>query len=156
MQKQNPIDILIAEGDFLLNKILTRKKELLILMSNMARKYNDPDNFQKYQNRIKEIPSNLPVPDHVETLDELIAEGERLLKLDEKKAKSMPDERKRLDSTLEEKSPNPYIRARAMILKKLPPANRKQILDMEASGNTDNHQYTTFVKKVVKLGDSLS
>jgi hypothetical protein len=62
----------------------------------------------------------------------------------------------KLDTALALKDPNPYVRARAIILKKMTDGDRKLIEKQEVEGKTDTNFYQAFVKKVSLLGDKLS
>jgi hypothetical protein len=129
----------------------------------MARKDNGkikgiPNNYQKYI--LQQGYNKLPIPDHEETIAELVAEGERLLALEEKAKKpevkvvaEAVDESERLDSVMASKSTNPYVQARAEVLKKLSPSLRKKIEDMEKSGDRDNTIYKDFCSKVSEYAD---
>ena len=61
-----------------------------------------------------------------------------------------------LDTALALKDPNPYVRARAIILKKMKEEDRKTIEKQELEGKTDTNFYQAFVKRVALLGDKLS
>jgi hypothetical protein len=99
----------------------------------------------------------LPQPTHVETIEELAAEGERLLQAEGKLPTPTPsNDSKRLQDTLAAATDNPYVRARVKILNDLPKERRERIEQMEKAKNTDNLIYDQFVKMVVKLGDQLS
>lgn len=130
----------------------------------MAKKTNE-ENFKKYQERLAElqkqgnlVPSpDLPVP---QLISHLAAEGEKLLNAETTKVvgKVRPkiDDTKKLDMALALSSKNPYIRARIMILQKLPTWRKKELAEMEKTGNINNKHYEEFVHEVAILGDSLS
>ena len=65
------------------------------------------------------------------------------------------DESKELESTLAKKDANPYIQARAEVLSKMNKACRNQILEMEATKDTENRIYKHFIDSVAELGDTL-
>ena len=92
---------------------------------------------------------NLPIPDHEETIAELVAAGDQLI-ANEVSSPLAP--KKELDPA----SPNPYIQARLRILKDSTPDRIKLINDMEAGQRKKDHQYDAFVREIVELGDKLS
>lgn len=134
---------------------------------SMARKINDgnEDNLKK----LKEINTKPPV---MPLIDQLAAEGLALLELEAMPPlstqsgsvtpaktvviKPLPDDSKKLDATLAANSNNPYIRARATVLKKYNQWRQKEIERMESSGDINNRYYDQFVREVRELGDSLS
>jgi len=85
-----------------------------------------------------------------QSLDEVIAEGNALLKLDAKKSKK-DFEKAFTPSTAK----NPYIKAREEVLASMPVEIRKAILQLEKT-NKEHHSYKDFVKSVMKLGDQFS
>lgn len=99
---------------------------------------------------------NLPQPDHEETLEELVAQGFKLLAADEAAKHPPVKEKKRLETKLEETSPNPYIRARCQILAAMSTERRKVIEKMESGQLLKDYVYEDFVKEVMKQGDILS
>lgn len=124
-------------------------------------------NFDKYKANLKKFGhDNLPMPDHKETIPELLAEGNRLLKEEEKAKKSTTkklqvEDTKPLDTALGLKSPNPYIRARTQILQKWMKDPKlqwkaKEVERMENGTNPKDQFYNEFVILVEELGDKLS
>ena len=98
---------------------------------------------------------NLKCTTNIPTLDELINEGELLLKAEEKEASktSSKKEGKRLEKKLGSMSSNPYIRARIEILNKMKEVDRKEIETMENTKDVNNRFYEDFVKQVRILGE---
>jgi hypothetical protein len=120
----------------------------------MAKSSNDLTNYKKYLNNIKQRGyENLPIPKRQETVDELIAEGNRLLEEDAKHQSSQKTSKITKPTT---SSGNPYFQARQKILSDMDPGKRKIIEQMETEGNTDSRQYQEFVEQIHKLGDKLS
>jgi hypothetical protein len=117
-------------------------------------------NYEDYLNQVKLTKMsrlNLPVPDHEESLAELVAEGYRLLAENEKKnEKKIKDETKRLERKLGSTSNNPYIKARVEILNKMTETARGVIEKMENGKLPKDPRYDTFVKAVRIRGDQLS
>jgi hypothetical protein len=130
----------------------------------MSAKADNDNNFEKYQKRFLSIQTEhlLPPPDLPpdKLISFLAAEGMKLLEAEERAIKKPKvrntNEQTKLDTVLGMISKNPYIRARHMILEKMSLARKKELEDMEKSGNTDNKKYQDFIKEVAKLGDSLS
>ena len=121
--------------------------------SFMAKKGEELSNYEKYLANIKHRGyERLSIPDHEETIDELIAEGNRLLEQEAQKAiktqAAVP--------TPTPSSDNPYLRARKKILSEMTEEKRKLIERLEKEGKTDSYQYEDFVAQVCKLGDSMS
>ena len=117
----------------------------------MAKSSSDLTNYQRYLNNLKSRGyENLQLPDHQETIDELIAEGNRLLEEDEKKNKISPRVKKSASP-----SSNPYVRARNQILSEMDPEKRKLIERLEKEGNKNCAQYNDFIEQIRKLGDKL-
>lgn len=124
------------------------------------------DNFKKYQENIiargyANLKSQKLPKDLNEVMKQLAQEGQELLDretLDDCKQSlpmtSAPSER--LEHALASKDSNPYIRARAQILKDLPKEKREHILQMEQSGKIENSMYQEFIRMVRKLGDNFS
>lgn len=114
-----------------------------------------------YQN-LQCTPAELAAKTPEELMRVLMKEGEAIIEAELNKGKIIPlpsktkSEPKALDNALAAMSKNPYVRARIKILTDLPPARRKQIEEMEKTGNTDNHTYEQFSKMVAKLGDQFS
>lgn len=120
---------------------------------------NNPNapSLDKYLQSVKDRGyDKLPKPDHKETLAELIAEGNKLLELESKKTKKTFPVKSSLENSLAATDSNPYIRARAQILKAMPAWRQKEIETMESTGNTDNRFYEDFVRSVTDLGNQLS
>jgi len=130
----------------------------------MAKKTDNEENFKRYQERLAELQREgnlIPPPDlpTAELISFLAAEGEKLLGTEKTVGRVKPkivDERKKLDATLSLSSKNPYVRARIVILQKLPAWRRNEIAEMEKTGNIDNKFYEEFVHEVAILGDKLS
>lgn len=107
---------------------------------------------------------NLPIPDHKETIQELVAEGNKLLEQDEKNSSSTVAKPSVSPAptapVLSSDSKNPYIRARIQLLnqwKKDPRTAWKaeEIENMERKKETNNRHYDEFVHEVRLLGDTL-
>jgi hypothetical protein len=119
------------------------------------------DNYEKYMDQIngKDMFNrlNVPIPDHEETLDEILAEGERLiqaeLKLKSPKTKKTVKTKSNLTS---ENSNNPYIKARMQLFSKMDPAKKHWIDQVERGELKKDRCYDDFVKEVAILGDALS
>lgn len=119
----------------------------------MAKKGEELTNYEKYLANIKHRGyDHLPIPDHEESIDELIAEGDRLLEQEaQKAAKSQAATPPTVAS-----SDNPYLRARKKILSEMTEEKRKLIERLEKEKKTDSYQYKDFVDQIRKLGDSMS
>lgn len=119
----------------------------------MAKKGEELTNYEKYLANVKHRGyEHIPTPDHEESIDELIAEGNRLLEQEaQKKSTTQPVTPPTTPST-----DNPYLRARKKILFEMPEEKRKLIERLEKEGKTDSYQYTDFVAQVRKLGDSMT
>jgi hypothetical protein len=104
--------------------------------------------------------NHLPAPDHQETLDELIAEGDRLLKLDEKKTTPPAPKPtvKKPDPIISNAplSKNPYVRARTKVLMAMPEGERKVIEKMEKGELPQDSRYERYVKAIMTEGDKFS
>lgn len=50
-------------------------------------------------------------------------------------------------------SDNPYYQARQRVLKDLPEWRRKEVLDMEKTGDIENRYYDDFVRQVIALAE---
>lgn len=126
----------------------------------MAKSSNKSSDYQKYLASLKHRGyENLPRPDHEETIDELIAEGGRLLELDELNKKKTQSAAPPPPTPAPKKvvsSENPYLKARKMVLKEYGEEKAKMILKMEADKDIDNGIYTCFYQRVTELGDKLS
>ncbi len=123
----------------------------------MAKNSSDElTNYQRYLNNVNQRGyTNLPIPDHIETIAELIAEGDRLLK-QEAKAKAPKAARRSTKPKEVETSNNPYRQARLTILSEMDSEKRNLIERLEKEGKTDSPQYKDFVTQIQKLGDKLS
>ncbi len=128
----------------------------------MAKKTND---FEPYEDKLKKVKlsdglysrKNLPIPDHEETVTELVKEGEKLIAEEEKiRKKSVVSETKRLETKLGSTSNNPYIRARCDIMSKWTSEKLKLFEEMEKGIRPKDHRYDDFVREVAKLGDKMS
>lgn len=120
---------------------------------------NNAPSLDKYLQSVKDRGyDKLPVPTHQESIAELIAEGDKLLAAETKTKKPIKktNSAKSLESSLAATDSNPYIRARAQILKAMPGWRQREIETMEASGDINNRFYEDFVKSVTDLGNQLS
>lgn len=119
----------------------------------MAKKGEALTNYEKYLANVKHRGyEHLTIPDHEESIEELIAEGNRLLEKDSEKkttsqAKIQPSK---------PASGNPYILARTKILAEMTEEKRKLIERLEREGKTESYQYEDFVVQIRKLGDSMT
>lgn len=116
---------------------------------------NNTENLRRYQEHLREIGSLTP-PDHEQTIDELAAEGMKLLEVEANQKPHPPSSKKVLENALGAMSKNPYIRARLKVLHNLPAWRKAEIERMEKTGDTQNKYYQEFVKMVTDMGDSLS
>ena len=129
----------------------------LLYLSNMT---EAESNLEKYRTHLQETgydklrPMKNQPADENELMKRLGVEG--LLLLEEDNKKSITDEKSKLDSTLGEKSSNPFVRARIEVLEKMTLSQRSRILKMEAENNLDNPIYQDFVKSQRILGDEFS
>lgn len=126
----------------------------------MGKNSINEENYKRYLERLTEMQKNgdlIPSPDLPlnQLMGHLAAEGEKLLKTEEKIKKPV-DDAKKLDAALALSSKNPYIRARVAVLQKMPKWKRNEIHDMERNRNIDNPHYQEFVHEVAILGDNLS
>jgi len=132
---------------------------------NMAKKITNDDNFKKYQERLAELnntidqqtilsaSSDLPSG---QLINDLIKDGNLLLESETKSIrKSKVQSKEKNPDTIDVASKNPYIRARIMVLNKMPAFKRKEIEEMEKTGNIENDKYKQFVKEVSNIGDTL-
>jgi len=105
------------------------------------------DNFKKYQATLNGIMMTLA------------AEGFKLLE-EEERAKNpvvkKPSPPSVLENALGAMDKNPYINARAQVLKNMTPKERSEIERMESTGKLENSVYQDFVRKVSKMGDLYS
>lgn len=134
----------------------------------MAKRTENDENLKRYQERLKHLQKEGLVPspqidDPEKLIKYLAAEGMKLLDAEvvakpakPAKAASKKTDAGKLSDTLGLASKNPYIRARIMVLKKLPAWKRNEIERMEQSNNLDNPHYAAFVREVAILGDELS
>lgn len=120
---------------------------------------------ESYEDKLRKVKlsdglysrKNLPIPDHEETIAELLKEGERLLAEEEKlRQRNVVTETRRLETKLGSTSSNPYIRARCDIMSKWATDKLKLFEEMENSTRPKDHRYDDFVREVAKLGDKLS
>jgi len=122
------------------------------------------NNFDEYMKKVESVDlgpmsrRNLPIPDHEETIKELVEEGNRLLIEEQKTNKVSPpkDDSKQLDTKLATNSKNPYICARVQLLNKMKEGERKIIEQMEKKELERDLRYDRFIKEVTVLGDKLS
>lgn len=123
----------------------------------MAKNSSDElTNYQRYLNNVNQRGyTNLPIPDHIETIAELIEEGDQLLK-QEAKAKAPKTAKRSAKPKEVETSNNPYRQARLTILSEMDSEKRNLIERLEKEGKTDSYQYKDFVSQIQKLGDKLS
>lgn len=131
----------------------------------MANKNNSND-YKKIVESVNLDPMsrhNLVIPDHEETIKELVEAGERLLIEEQKtnKVVSSKDDNKKLETKLALASDNPYIRAWGEVLNKWmndPKTLReaKEIENMEKGKFPRDRYYNDFIKEVITLGDSIS
>lgn len=124
-------------------------------------------NMEKYKAHLKArgydklIPMDNPPSDLNQLMNRLAAEGRELLEKEKltglkKLVPEKPTPAKVLESALGLIDKNPYVRARAQVLKDLPADKRKAIEEMERTGNTENTRYSEFLKMVRVLGDRFS
>jgi thiamine pyrophosphate-dependent acetolactate synthase large subunit-like protein len=109
-----------------------------------------------------------------EYLRQCVKEGFEILAKEEK-AKIIPLSvdpnalRKRVEAELKKQDPskelkqkltadqtNPYVQARINVLLDINAMFKKEVLAMEASGDTDNRKYQEFIRMVREEGDKLS
>jgi hypothetical protein len=124
------------------------------------------DNFKKYQEtviargytnlKVQKLPKDLN-----ELMKQLAREGQEIINREELNncKQSLPitsAPSANLEQALASKDTNPYVRARAQVLKDYPEEKRKRILEMESTGKIENGIYQDFVRTVRKLGDQLS
>lgn len=124
------------------------------------------DNFKKYQETViargytnlktQKLPKDLN-----DLMKALAKEGQELLDREELNncKQSLPmtsAPSKNLEQALASKDTNPYVRARAQVLKGYTEEKRNRILEMETTGKIENGIYQDFVRSVRKLGDQLS
>jgi hypothetical protein len=129
------------------------------------------DNFENYLSKVQRVNlndglysrKNLKMLNNAEVeinninITKWVAEGEALMAEEEKlQKKTIVKETKKLESKLDPKSPNPYLRARCEILLKYPEEKRKLIELMEKGEKSKDHRYDAFVKDVTTLGDKMS
>lgn len=116
-------------------------------------------NMTNYDN-LDPIKRNIKPIKRQQSLNEILKEGEALLKQDEiKQNKVMQD--KKVAPTQQITSNNPYLIARNKILdnwrsKTSTIWKAKEIEEMELTKNINNRHYDDFVHEVAMLGDTLS
>jgi hypothetical protein len=120
------------------------------------------DSFEAYEEKIASVKldrysrANLHLSTHVESLNDVIAEGNRLIAEEEMEKKNLlsaiKDDPKKPDLNLK----NPYARAKAEVFKKLPPKAKETIEKMEAGKIPKDKRYDIFVKEIITLGDKYS
>lgn len=121
----------------------------------MAKKGEELTNYEKYLANIKHRGyDHLPIPDHEESIDELIAEGDRLLEQEAQKKTTTTPKAPTLPTKAS--SNNPYLQARLKILSAMDPEKRQFIERLEKEGKKDTRQYQEFIQEIQKLGDKLS
>lgn len=112
------------------------------------------DSIKKLNERLKELAAAMdakkqglpvPAPSKPVPLENIIAEGNAIL---EKESPPKPE----FPST----PTNPYVRARIEVLKGMKDWRRREVEEMEKTGNLDNKYYMDFVKEVAQLGDKYS
>ena len=128
----------------------------------MGKKTDNEENLKRYQERLAKLEQEgnlVPSPDLPINLliEKLCEEGFKLLEEEAKQTKPAPikDETSKMHRSLATNHKNPYVRARQIVLDKLPEWRRKEIETMEKLGNTDNKFYKDFVAEVMKIGDAL-
>lgn len=106
-------------------------------------------NEEKQHNlaRYKESLALTP-PSKLPSIDELAAEGLKLLNEEIK-----PVKKTKLEKTITEN--NPYALARKQIMDKMEQFERNEILKMENENRKDNNTYRNFVKKTMEIGDEI-
>jgi len=120
---------------------------------------NNKDNFQEYLKKTNR--HNLPIPDHDESIQEMIDEGFKLLAQEEKLAKKESPKKDPPKPIAPTPSNNPYVQARTQILAKWnADPNFKwratEIQEMESGKLPKTKHYDDFVKEVAILGDKIS
>lgn len=121
------------------------------MANHMNKKTDNEENFKRFQARLEEMKHlNLKPLDHQPTIDELAAEGAKLLEAD-----GMPpvvkNEVKKLSAALGKSSKNPYTRAWAELIAKHPKWRQE-----EFEKKLDTAAYRDFCKEVKLLGDEYS
>ena len=131
----------------------------------MSKKSNG-ENYQEYLKKHNRF--NLPIPQHEESIDELMAEGFKLLAEEERiREKAIPSNVKafkKIDAPVPaapKKPINPYVKAREEILGIWnSDPNMKwratEIAEMESGKIPKTKHYDDFVHDVAILGDKLS
>ncbi len=95
---------------------------------------------------------NLKPLNKLPTIAELVAEGDRLLE-EEERLKSPPPPPEPIKLV---KGKNPYSLAKDIIIRKLPAWKRREIEEMEKTGNINNRTYDDFIRQVHDLGDTMN
>jgi hypothetical protein len=113
--------------------------------------YQEPTSKQAY-----EIDTTTQV-----YLQQCVKEGFALLAKEEKaKIVKLPaakkDPAQELNQKLTADQTNPYVQARINVLLEINLMFKKEVLRMEAEGDTDNRKYQEFVRMVREEGDKLS
>jgi hypothetical protein len=117
------------------------------------------ENLEKYRAHVKArgYDKLTPMVNQPSDLNKLMValakEGEALLN---QVPPAKPSSPKVLEQALGKISTNPYIRARAQVLKDLAADRRETILKLEAAGKIEDSRYKEFVKMVRILGDRFS
>lgn len=116
-------------------------------------KNTDLTNYERYLNNLKiRGYDKLSPPLKEESINDLIAEGDRLLEAEAKK--STVKAKKSTSNTTT--SNNPYRQARLKILSEMDKSQRTLIETLEKEGKKDSREYLEFVKNISTLGDKLS
>ena len=110
------------------------------------------ENLEKYKSTLINRPGCILIP-AATPIEEVVR---ILLGAPDLTGTEIPEKPSQLDTALALKDPNPYVRARAIVLKKMADGDRKTIERQELEGKTDTNFYQAFVKKVALLGDKLS
>lgn len=125
----------------------------------MPKKTDNNENFRRYQERLEELKKEgelVPSPDLPleKLIPILIAEGNKLLEAEAAIGKLKKDHKK-MTSPPPVTSDNPYLRARVKILNGYPDWKKREIAEMERTGNIHNRIYEDFVTEVNRLGGTL-
>ena len=114
----------------------------------MASKNNSKDLGEKLKElaKLQLDRANLKPAEKPETIADLVAEGNKLLKTP-----------KTPNKTATPPPPiNPYLQARTIVLNRLPRWKQSEIARMEESKDMDNYHYNDFIREVAEEGDKLS
>ena len=122
----------------------------------MGKRAENDSNLKRYKNRLTSLDGLQSTPElpMAKLIDHLIAEGNALLKTEAVPVKKTS--KTKLSAALSTSSSNPYTKARAMVLEKLPEWRRKELARMEKTGDINNRFYQDFISEVSALGDQLS